>query len=149
MEEEALTTAWFVERVYRWFTLMTSRYIGTAMSMFKPDAHDEAVAFLKEFMEIFAHVSIKKSNQRDQFKARTSRLTQDALENLFSCIRSRHPVPRALEFKLMLRLIMLSQFFKPSRKGSYDIDDSVDLLEFVEMKKAAQKTVWRQQKLSS
>ncbi|KAH9360202.1 hypothetical protein HPB48_012093 [Haemaphysalis longicornis] len=34
---------------------------------------------------------------------------------------------------------MLSQFFKPSRKGSYDIDDSVDLLEFVEMKKAAQK----------
>ncbi|KAH9379679.1 hypothetical protein HPB48_010028 [Haemaphysalis longicornis] len=39
----------------------------------------------------------------------------------------------------MLRLIMLSQFFKQSRKGSYDIDDSVDLLEFVEMKKAAQK----------
>ncbi|KAH9379670.1 hypothetical protein HPB48_000545 [Haemaphysalis longicornis] len=166
MEEEALTTAWFVERVYRWFTLMTSRYIGTAMSMFKPDAHDEAVAFLREFMEIFAHVSIK-SNRRDQFKpvqagvliSTTSalqiqhqllsvhkfkfvllcRLTQDALENLFSCIRSRHPVPRALEFKLMLRLIMLSQFFKPSRKGSYDIDDSVDLLEFVEMKKAAQK----------
>ncbi|KAH9382256.1 hypothetical protein HPB48_022185 [Haemaphysalis longicornis] len=88
---------------------MTSRYIGTAMSMFKPDPHDEAVAFLKEFMEIFAHVSIKKSNQRDQFKpiqagvliSTTSslqiqdqllsvhkfkfvllcRLTQDALEN--------------------------------------------------------------------
>ncbi|XP_077551962.1 uncharacterized protein LOC144166307, partial [Haemaphysalis longicornis] len=166
MEEEALTTAWFVERVYRWFTLMTSRYIGTAMSMFKPDAHDEAVAFLGEFMEIFAHVSIKKSNQRDQFKPvqagvliSTSalqiqhqllsvhkfkfvllcRLMQDALENMFSCIRSRHPVPRALEFELMLRLIMLSQLFKPSRKGSYDIDDSVDLLEFVEMKKAAQK----------
>ncbi|KAH9384975.1 hypothetical protein HPB48_027013 [Haemaphysalis longicornis] len=63
MEEEALTTAWFVERVYRWFTLMTSRYIGTAMSMFKPDAHDEAVAFLREFMGIFAHVSIKRATK--------------------------------------------------------------------------------------
>ncbi|KAH9375511.1 hypothetical protein HPB48_012819 [Haemaphysalis longicornis] len=147
MEEEALTTAWFfLTQVYRWFTLMTSRYIGTAMSIFKADAHDEAVAFLRYFMEFFAHVSIKKNNQRDLFKpvqagvliSTTSalqiqhhrlsvhkfkfvllcRLTQDALENLFSCIRSRPPVPRALEFKLMLRLIMLSQFFKPSRKGS-------------------------------
>ncbi|KAH9364734.1 hypothetical protein HPB48_014867 [Haemaphysalis longicornis] len=108
MEEEALTTAWFVERVYRWFTLMTSRYIGTAMSMFKPDAHDEAHQLLS--VHKFKFVLL-------------CGLTQDALENLFSCIRSRHPVPRALEFKLMLRLIMLSQFFKPSRKGSYDIDD--------------------------
>ncbi|KAG0441379.1 hypothetical protein HPB47_015971 [Ixodes persulcatus] len=67
------------------------------------------------------------------------RLTQDALENLFSCVRSRNPVPRALEFKLTLRLIMLSQFFRPSRKGSYAIDDSADLLEFIEIKKAASK----------
>ncbi|KAH9372434.1 hypothetical protein HPB48_010491 [Haemaphysalis longicornis] len=108
---EALTTAWFVERVYRWFTLMTSRQ--TLMM--------RQLAFLKEFMEIFAHVSIKKSNQRDQFKP----------------VQAGTHVPRALEFKLMLRLIMLSQFFKPSRKGSYDIDDSVDLLEFVEMKKGS------------
>ncbi|KAM7290314.1 uncharacterized protein ISCGN_026959 [Ixodes scapularis] len=67
------------------------------------------------------------------------RLTQDALENLFSCVRSRNPVPRALEFKLTLRLIMLSQFFRPSRKGSYAIDDSADLLEFIEIKKSASK----------
>lgn len=52
-------------------------------------------------------------------------------------MRSRNPVPRALEFKLTLRLIMLSQFFRPSRKGNYAIDDSIDLLEFVEVKKAA------------
>ncbi|KAK8786890.1 hypothetical protein V5799_023338 [Amblyomma americanum] len=135
LESEALTTAWFVERVFRWFTLMTSRYIGTAMSLFK---HDEAVAFLKEFMEIFAHVCIKSGNAKEMFKPVQAgvlitassalhiqhqllsvpkfkfvllcRLSQDALENLF-CIRSRHPVPRPLEFKLMLRLIMLSQFF--------------------------------------
>lgn len=49
------------------------------------------------------------------------------------CMRARSPVPRALEFKLTLRLIMLSQFFRPS----HQIDDSVDLLEFLEVKKAA------------
>ncbi|KAH9378509.1 hypothetical protein HPB48_016224 [Haemaphysalis longicornis] len=65
------------------------------------------------------------------------RLTHDALEKLFSCVRARSPVPRALQFKLTLRLIMLSQFFRPSRKGSYQIDDSYDLLEFLEVKKAA------------
>lgn len=65
------------------------------------------------------------------------RLTQDALENLFSCVRSMNPVPRALEFKLTLRLIMVSQFFQPSRKGSYAVDDRMQLLEFVEIKKAA------------
>lgn len=166
LESEALTTAWFVERMFRWFTLMTSQYIGTVMSLFKQDAHDEAVAFLKEFMEIFAHVSIKSGNAKEMFKPVQAgvlitmssalhiqhqllsvhkfkfvllcRLSQDALENLF-CIRSRHPVPRPLEFKLMLRLIMLSQFFKPSTKGNYGIDDTVDLIEFVEIKKAALK----------
>lgn len=65
------------------------------------------------------------------------RLTQDALENLFSCVRSKNPVPRALEFKLTLRLIMVSQFFRPSKKGSYAVDERTQLLEFVELKKAA------------
>ncbi|KAK8775144.1 hypothetical protein V5799_031511 [Amblyomma americanum] len=39
----------------------------------------------------------------------------------------------------MLRLIMLSQFFKPSTKGNYGIVDTVDLIEFVEIKEAALK----------
>lgn len=46
------------------------------------------------------------------------------------------PKSSALEFKLTLRLIMLSQFFRPSPKGNYAIDDSTELLEFVEVKKA-------------
>lgn len=162
---DALTTAWFVEQVFHWFSLMTSRYIGTAMSFFKESSHKEAVAFLEDFMAMFSRVTIRNETQNSSFKpvqtgvliTTTSalllqhelltvykfkfvllcRLTQDALENLFSCVRARNPVPRALEFKLTLRLIMLSQFFRPSRKGSYQIDDSVDLLEFLEVKKAA------------
>ncbi|XP_077551592.1 uncharacterized protein LOC144165401 isoform X3 [Haemaphysalis longicornis] len=97
MEEEALTTAWFVERVYRWFTLMTSRYIGTAMSMFKPDAHDEAVAFLREFMEIFAHVSIK-SNRRDQFKP----VQAGVLISTTSALQIQHQLLSVHKFKFVL-----------------------------------------------
>ncbi|KAH9382608.1 hypothetical protein HPB48_003212 [Haemaphysalis longicornis] len=161
-----LEEAWFVEQVFKWFTLMTSRYIGTAMSNFKESRHDEAVAFLEEFMVMFSSLSIKAtSTDRDFFKpvqtgaliSTTSalriqhellnkynflfvllcRLTQDALENLFSCMGSKNPVPRALEFKLTLRLIMVSQFFRPSKKGSYAVDERTQLLEFVELKKAA------------
>ncbi|KAG0437037.1 hypothetical protein HPB47_017636 [Ixodes persulcatus] len=53
-----------------------------------------------------------------------SRFTQDALENLFSTIRAQNPMPRARDFKMALRLIAMSQFFRPSRSGSYDVDDS-------------------------
>ncbi|KAG0432303.1 hypothetical protein HPB47_020970 [Ixodes persulcatus] len=132
LPSEALTTAWFVEQVFWWFSLMTSRGISMAMSLFKPGSHDQEVAFLEEFVGMFSRLSIRKKKPGSVFQAH-------ALENLFSYVRSRNPVPRTLEFKLTLRLIMLSQFFKPSRKGSYAIDDSADLLEFIEIKKAASK----------
>lgn len=67
--EEAFTTAWFVEQVFKWFTLMTSWYIGPAMSNFKESSHDEAVAFLEEFMVAFSTLSIKATSaDRDCFK---------------------------------------------------------------------------------
>ncbi|KAH9377808.1 hypothetical protein HPB48_020414 [Haemaphysalis longicornis] len=98
MVKEALITAWFVERVYRWFTLMRSRYIGTAMSTFKQDAHDEAVAFLREFMDIFAHVSIKKSNQRDQFKP----VQAGVLISTTSALHIQHQLLSVYKFKFVL-----------------------------------------------
>ncbi|KAG0431606.1 hypothetical protein HPB47_021660 [Ixodes persulcatus] len=36
-----------------------------------------------------------------------------------------------LDFKMALHLITMSQFFRPSRSGSYDVDDSVYLAQFV------------------
>ncbi|KAH9360203.1 hypothetical protein HPB48_012094 [Haemaphysalis longicornis] len=124
MEEEALTTAWFVELVYRWFPLMTSRYIGTAMSMFKPDAHDEAVAFLKEFMEIFAHVSIKKSNQRDQFKP----VQAGVLISTTSALQIQHQLLSVYKFKFVLlwqadagclgKSVLLHSVEAPSAEGT-------------------------------
>lgn len=68
LEEKAITTAWFVEKVFKWFSLLTSRYIGTAMSHFKPQAHHKAVTFLKEFASMFAWVTIRKGSECDHFK---------------------------------------------------------------------------------
>ncbi|KAH9366128.1 hypothetical protein HPB48_019908 [Haemaphysalis longicornis] len=115
LKDQATATAWFVEQVFKWFSLLTSRYIGSAMSHFKPQAHEEAVTFLKEFASMSAWVTIRKGSERDQFKpvqtgvliTTTSalkiqhqllsvyrfrflllcRLTEDALENIFSCVR--------------------------------------------------------------
>ncbi|KAH9372951.1 hypothetical protein HPB48_009157 [Haemaphysalis longicornis] len=62
LEERAITLAWFVEQVFKWFSLLTPRYIGTAMSHFKPQAHQEAVTFLEEFASMFARVTIRKGS---------------------------------------------------------------------------------------
>lgn len=46
-------------------------------------------------------------------------------------MRLKSPVPRAREVKYALRMIILAQFFKPSKRGSYEIDDSVQLAEYI------------------
>lgn len=61
----------------------------------------------------------------------TSRLLQDCLENLFSVVRLRKPVPSAYDMKCALRLVSVSQFLFTPRTTSYDLDDReylVDLL---------------------
>jgi hypothetical protein len=53
----------------------------------------------------------------------TSRLTQDCLENLFSCVRSKNPTPTPLELKNNLRLLTVAQYLKGAENGSYDLDE--------------------------
>ncbi|XP_064475404.1 uncharacterized protein LOC135389269 [Ornithodoros turicata] len=163
LEKEAMTTAWFLEQVDKWFCLMSSRSVSTGLSNFKENKHQDAVCFLEVFARLMSAVKIKKETQNECFKpvqagimvssmcavrlqdlllrkcnfkfVMLGRLSQDALEDLFSCVRAKNPVPRPLEFKLTLRLIMLSQYFRPSHKGSYHVSDRSDLLEFVELRK--------------
>lgn len=68
LPEKALTTAWFLEQVHRWFTLITSRSFSVAMSKAKENKHDEAVTFLKGFMKLFQNLNIRKAGQADAFK---------------------------------------------------------------------------------
>ncbi|KAH7964860.1 hypothetical protein HPB49_001931 [Dermacentor silvarum] len=48
-----------------------------------------------------------------------SRLSQDALENFFTTIRLRNPVPKPRTFKSALRSASLAQFLRPNANGSY------------------------------
>lgn len=61
-----------------------------------------------------------------------SRFSQDAIENLFSTIRLKNPVPDAKEFKTCLRVIIRTQFFKSGIKGSYFEDDYDDFNIFLQ-----------------
>uniref|UniRef100_A0A6B0UQ69 Putative secreted protein n=1 Tax=Ixodes ricinus TaxID=34613 RepID=A0A6B0UQ69_IXORI len=54
LPKEALTTAWFFEQLFRWFTLMTSRAIKTALSDFCPQKAHEVKVFLENFKEMFS-----------------------------------------------------------------------------------------------
>lgn len=142
------TTTWFLEAVQRWFELMTSKSIGLALSYNNKDEYDNAIQFLTDFITIFS--TAKFGNAWKPFQSGvilsvrsilqiheiflethpfllTSRFTQDCLENLFSCIRVKSPVPTALQFKQNLKLVTLSQYLKPSSSGSYDPDESTFL----------------------
>ena len=68
----------------------------------------------------------------------TSRLTQDCLENLFSCLRSKNPVPNALEFVQNLRLLSVSQYLKASKNSSYEEDEGGFLANVLDIPKKDQ-----------
>lgn len=48
---------------------------------------------------------------------------QDCLENIFSPIRIRHPIPNALQFKQNLKLLAISKYFHTPHTSNYDKDD--------------------------
>ncbi|KAM7314519.1 uncharacterized protein ISCGN_004303 [Ixodes scapularis] len=164
MSPAAVTTAWFLETVYKWFRLMTSRTKSLAMSELNSRKHDDAVEFLSEVLDLFKKMTIHLPGKSPSWKpVQTgvvisttaalslqnlyltqynfkylflSRLTQDALENLFSVIRQKNATPRPLQFKTALRTITLSQFFQPCRTGNYEMDDAEYLADFISKRQA-------------
>ncbi|XP_029836072.2 uncharacterized protein LOC115320100 isoform X2 [Ixodes scapularis] len=59
--EETLTRAWFLELVFKWFSLMTSRTIKLAVSELNPKKHEEAVTLLEKVGYIFSRLSFYKA----------------------------------------------------------------------------------------
>ncbi|KAG8223102.1 hypothetical protein J437_LFUL002050 [Ladona fulva] len=120
------------------------------MALSREEGDDgETLAFLKKVRDIFTEIKIGgKGNwnpvQRGVVLATTtildlrslysakgfdfllsSRLTQDSLENVFSCIRMKNPIPTPREFKKALRT---------SRSTSYENDDCVHLLNYMHLR---------------
>lgn len=64
----------------------------------------------------------------------TIRFLQDCLENLFSCIRQRNPVPTPVEFHHALRAMSVGQFLSTAKSSSYQENDNDLLADFLERK---------------
>lgn len=111
------TTAWFINIMYKWFKLMIGRYKKLALSHSRIDVYKKDINFLRDFMEIVRGITVRNGAwkpfqsglllciqtaldvqaeylEKHNFKfLLLGRFTQDALENLFSQIRSRKSVP--------------------------------------------------------
>ncbi|KAH7977863.1 hypothetical protein HPB49_003790 [Dermacentor silvarum] len=62
----------------------------------------------------------------------TGRLSQDCLENIFSVLRLRKPVPSAYDVKCALKLICVGQFVNTPTSSSYGVDDSTHLADLLD-----------------
>lgn len=156
LEQEAQTTAWFLELVSRWYTLMSSRHPSVSLSLEDMEKHYEAVCTLKLAINTFLGMNMGSTSQWKPSQAGllitttavlqlqdillssegytfflTGRILQDCLENLFSVVRLKKPIPDALDMKYALKVVCISQFWRAPKTTSYAVDDSeylVDLL---------------------
>lgn len=134
LPDQALTTCWFIEQVCKWFKIMTSRHFRTAIGKKSmKEKHD----FLKEFMTIIEEMMAADKRWKPSQKGilvstanvihlsetlisknilhffMASRLTQDALENIFSRVRFKGTVhPSPLQALRAVRLISIASLQK-------------------------------------
>jgi hypothetical protein len=146
------TTAWFLKIMQKWFKIMTARHYKFGLSHHNDDEWQDTINFLNSFMDITKKLNVgawkpfqtglmlatqtaldfqQEYLQNYNFKyVLLGRLTQDALENLFSVVRRRRAVPDARDFKGALRLITLAQFDTQIRHRSYPQSDSEYLIRY-------------------
>ncbi|XP_036147613.1 uncharacterized protein LOC118647242 isoform X1 [Monomorium pharaonis] len=158
------TTAFFISLVDRWFAFVTNRSLKLALSKKNEDNYNKAIDHLKFTAYVFRYMKIGTKghwkpvqtgllmvvecllflqnyflNEVGLSFLLLGRFTQDCLENLFSLLRFRQPVPYALHFKQNLKMITLSQLSNNTKKNtSYYNDDDTKKIEhnFLEFSKA-------------
>lgn len=134
---------------------MTSRSPVLAISKLSHEYYS-TISFLKNFIILFPSITIGKSwkpcqtgvilatesvlslqhyylNERKFKFFLTGRLTQDCLENLFSCLRTIQPIPNALQFKTNLKLVCMAQYLKNVSKSNYEEDDREFFVNFLNL----------------
>ena len=156
--EELLTSAWFVEKICKWFSLVCSRKPVESLSLFDEQKYEENIGFLLEFVELMKQIQIiNKKDKKVAWKpvqtgsilttlsildvhkilleaglkfVITAHLGSDSMENIFSMARSvaSNPTPTARDMKYILRHISFSQFLLEVKSSSYNYDDGGDFL---------------------
>jgi hypothetical protein len=157
VDQDALTTAWFLDFMNEWYDVMNARRIPASLF----PSSTQKLQLLRSVMDVISSMEFSGRtgwkpiqsgiqlstsvvlNLYDRLVVNgnykflmTGRLTQDCVENLFSSIRGRgdsHPSP--VLFRHNLRLISLSQFMNISANSSYDSDDSAYFLDFLKHNK--------------
>ena len=153
--EDLLTTAWFIELTRKWFDLMTSRHPVNALSMNNQFAYVEALNHLKTTCNVYQSLSVENgcwkpwqtgllmsTNSITHLQERllvaedygfvlTARFSSDCIENLFSQVRSKNPVPSAKEVKANLRAVSIAQFLTEKKGSNYSFDDGEFLADFL------------------
>lgn len=162
-----LTTSWFIETVHHWFELANSRNPSSALSLKHINKYNEAIVFLRKVIDLFKNLKISKNGkiswkpiqtgvimatttllrlQEELVQGRrliyflTSRVSQDALENTFSVVRLKCPLPSAKQVRYALKNISISQFSKEQRNSSYEYADSDFLADFLKKRPKSEET---------
>lgn len=155
IDEEAKTTAWFIRKVRAWFDVMNSRYQNEAIFLSNKNLK---ISILDNFLHLIENIIIGNAWKPVQTGIKisilntitlvhllfingynyflTSRLNQDAIENLFSTVRRHGNInPTALEAKRCLRLITICQFIDTQKtKKNYNDDNDKHYIEFFSLK---------------
>lgn len=160
--KEIPTMSWFLKHANMWFKLMSSRYPTMALSLSTKDKHSEAIRFLKKLIDIFQSLKIDSGtfkpvqaglilstlsilylqgflfNEEKYSFVLTSRFTQDSLGKLYSTFCHCNPIRKPVEFKMVLKIITLSQYLKPASMGSYELHyDAFYLVDLGNIQEAA------------
>lgn len=141
------TTAWFFFLLNTFFELVTGRDKTMAVSKNNMEVYGKAIALIQKVQYVFLNITIgsKKDWKPCQRGIRVlcstllklleyfldergypflllGRFTQDCIENLFSLIRLRQPIPHAVTFFHCLKVITIAQYSIAVKNSNYDYD---------------------------
>lgn len=155
------TTAKFVEIISKWFGLISARSCMMALGKKVSDERtqnkfNESIEFLNSVIELFRDVKIGSDqrfkpvqrgvmittksvielttyliNERGYLYVLAGRFSQDCVENVFSNIRKKFPVPNALQFKQSLKILMVSQYLQTLQNTNYEQDEGSFITDFL------------------
>lgn len=152
---DVLTTAYLIDSMAMWFTYITARSRGMALSLANKDAYEKAIKSLNRFKQIIYHSNVGSPKRRKPWQSAVvmatdsflrlsdyflrhrnydfvlgGRFTQDCLENIFSQLRKRQIRPTAVQVKDSLKLLTVSQYMNDVNNSSYTWDSCDWLLSF-------------------
>ena len=153
LNDNVLTTAWWIRFIQQWFSIMTARHIVKGITI---NNKNEKFEFLRDVIDIVQNMQLGagwKPLQTGIIMSTLSvieladeafqngfkfflpgRLTQDALENVFSQVRRKAGMkPTALKARMGLKLICISQFITDLKGTNYAPENDFHLFDLAEV----------------